>query len=266
LTKPKPLQCILSGQITRAPTWCFPPKGRSCQQTRLRPPITDPPKVKLLMSWLTTLLAHSCLPGCTGSFLEALPLPLPYPHPPPLPPPPHCHLIAPWPPMPHLWMFVMSPCSLHHSVDVCGCIIIICVVACHLGGSVIVCVFVRHLRHHPLSALWYRCPLSASQRCYVHRCPLSALRRRCLQLPCHCHLHCGNVVCIILCVVVCSIVVCIIVVCTVIVCIAGVVPPPPLSLPYPHPPPLPPPPHCAMASCANFLAGCCITLSSLSRC
>jgi hypothetical protein len=42
------------------------------------------------MSWLTTLLAHSCLPGCTSSFLAPLPLPLPYPHPPPLPPP-LCH-------------------------------------------------------------------------------------------------------------------------------------------------------------------------------
>ncbi len=69
-TKPKPLQCILSGQITRAPPWCFPLKIQSCLPTRLHPLITNPPKVKLPSSCWMALFAQCCLPSGTTSLFD----------------------------------------------------------------------------------------------------------------------------------------------------------------------------------------------------
>jgi hypothetical protein len=177
------------------------------------------------MSWLTTLLAHSCLPGCTRSFLAPSPLPLPYPHPLPLPLPPHRHLVAPWPPMPLLWLVVASPCHLHHSVNVCSCIIIVCIVARHLGGGVIVCVVVHQLRCCLSSASRCRRPSSVLRRHCVRHPQLSASRQRRLRLHCCCccRLHRGSIVCIVICIVVCGVVVCVVVICAIVICMAGVV-------------------------------------------
>jgi hypothetical protein len=171
------------------------------------------------MSWLTTFLAHSCLPGFTSSFLAPSPLPAPYPHPLPLPPPPHRHLVEPWPPVPLLWLVVRSPFRLRQGIDVCSCVVIVYIVARRLGGGVVIWVFVHHQRCRPLLALWHRHPLLALRRHCVHCRPSSASQRRCLWLCCHCCLHCGGVVCI----VVCGVIVCIIAVCAIGVCIAGVV-------------------------------------------
>jgi hypothetical protein len=121
------------------------------------------------MSWLTTLLAYSHLPGCTSSFLAPSPSPLPYSHPPPLPALPLCHLIVPLPPMPLLWLFAESPHCRHCGVDVCGCVIVVCIVAHRLGGSVVVSIVVCHLRCCPSSMSRCCCPFLASRHCCVHR-------------------------------------------------------------------------------------------------
>jgi hypothetical protein len=64
---------ILSGQITRAPPWCFLSKIQSFLPTRLRPPITNMPKVELPMSIQWTPAPQCCLPGNFSSLLAPSP-------------------------------------------------------------------------------------------------------------------------------------------------------------------------------------------------
>jgi hypothetical protein len=156
------------------------------------------------MSWLMTLIAHSHLPGCTSSFLAPLPLPLPYPHPPPLPAPPHRHLVVPLLPVLLLWLFAMSPCCLRYSVDIYGCVIAICIIAHHLGGSVVVSVVVHHLRCCPSSMSWRCCPFLALRHRCVHRhlsLALSFELSSVVSIVVRC-LHSVLIVCIVICVVV----------------------------------------------------------------
>jgi hypothetical protein len=156
-----------------------------------------------------------------------------YPHPLPLPLPPHHRLVAPWPPVPLLWLVVASLC-LHCGIDVCGCIIIVCIVACCLGGGVNVCVFIHHLHHHPSLALRRQFPLLAPLHCCVCHRLSSALGQHPLGLHCCCCLHHGSVVCIVVCVIVCNVIVCVAINCAIFICFTRLVPPPPLCLPYPH--------------------------------
>ncbi len=62
-------------RITRAPLWCFPPKICSCLPPRLRPSITNPPKVKLPLSIQWTPAAQCCLSGGISSLLAPSPPP-----------------------------------------------------------------------------------------------------------------------------------------------------------------------------------------------
>jgi hypothetical protein len=65
---PKLFQGLLLLQINSTPPWCFWLKFQSCLSPRLRPPINNLPKLKLLSSCLMTLSALCCLPGGTSSF------------------------------------------------------------------------------------------------------------------------------------------------------------------------------------------------------
>jgi hypothetical protein len=166
----------------------FSTKNSILSTNKTPAPITNPPKVKLLMSWLTTLIAHSYLLSCTSSFLA------------PSPPPPPCRTMAS---RASFIAVVASPCHLHHDTNVCVCVVVVCVVAPRLGGRIIVCIVIHHLHRCPLLVSWHCCPLSASQRQCVHCCLLSALWQRLLRLRCcHCLCH-GGIVCIIVCVVLC---------------------------------------------------------------
>jgi hypothetical protein len=134
------------------------------------------------MSWLMTLLAHSCLPGCTSSFLAPSPLPLPYSHPPPLPMPPHRQLVVPLPPVPLLWLVVASTCCLRCGINVCSCGIVVCIVVC-------IIVWVAALSSALLSVIcivirgWHPGVVVRRQRCGIAVCVVVR------------HLHCGSIIC-----------------------------------------------------------------------
>ncbi len=63
------LRGLLGLNITRAPPWCFPPIIQSCLWPRIRPPINNPPTVKLPTSCQRTLPAWWCLLGGTRSLI-----------------------------------------------------------------------------------------------------------------------------------------------------------------------------------------------------
>jgi hypothetical protein len=67
-----------------------------------------------------------------------------------------CHitsLSAPWPPVPLVWLVVVSPCCLHCGVDVYSCIVVICIFACRLRCSPLSGPWRRRLRAASLSTL-----------------------------------------------------------------------------------------------------------------
>jgi hypothetical protein len=99
--------------------------------------------------------------------------------------------------------FAASPCLLRCSIDVCGCVIVVCIVAHHLGGSIVVCMIFHHLRCCLSSMSWCCCPFLASWHCCVCHHPLLASSfalSSVVRVVVH-HLRSVLIVCIVVCVV-----------------------------------------------------------------